>query len=56
MSEITTKGLAHPNFGWLAKSCVAPGCTNHNKMGKEIKFHMFPCAKDRRSKWIQACK
>lgn len=40
----------------MPKSCVAPGCTNHNKMGKEITFHMFPIDKERRSRWIQACK
>ena len=44
----------------MPKSCVAVNCSNHNMMRKEgLKFHIFTDKdkkKEKRAKWVQACK
>ena len=43
----------------MPKSCVAFGCTNHNMMGKDISFHIFPNKtknSEKWKKWVQAMK
>jgi len=43
----------------MPRSCVAVGCTNHQLMGKDISFHIFPNKtrkKEKWEKWVLAMK